>query len=64
MPIYTVHGSADPTVPVAGTRAMVEALKAAGSPVIYQELEGEGHGVWNWAAQNTDLWEWLFSQSK
>lgn len=62
MPIYTIHGSADPTVPVAGTRAMVEALKAQGSPVIYQELEGEGHGVWNWAAQNADVWEWLFSQ--
>jgi predicted peptidase len=62
MPIYTVHGSADPTVPVAGTRAMVEALKALGCPIIYQELEGEGHGVWNWAAQNADVWEWLFSQ--
>ena len=64
MPIYTVHGSADPTVPVAGTRAMVEALKSEGSAVIYKELEGEGHGVWNWTAQNADVWEWLFSQSK
>ena len=63
MPIYTVHGSADTTVPVAGTRAMVEALEAQGSPVIYQELEGEGHGVWNWTAQNADVWEWLFSQT-
>jgi predicted peptidase len=64
MPIYTVHGSVDPLVPVSGTRAMVDALKVAGSPVIYRELEGEEHGVWNWAAQNADLWEWLFSQSK
>ena len=63
MPIYTVHGSADTTVPVAGTRAMVEALKMQGSTVIYQELEGEGHGVWNWTTQNSDVWEWLFSQS-
>ena len=62
MPIYTVHGSADTTVPVAGTRALVEALKAQGSTVIYTELEGEGHGVWNWTAQNADVWEWLFSQ--
>ena len=62
MPIYTVHGSADPTVPVTGTRAMVEAIRALGGSVIYRELEGEGHGVWSWAAQNKDLWEWMFEQ--
>ncbi len=64
IPIYTVHGSADPTVPVAGTRAMVKALQDLGGSVIYQELEGEGHGVWSWAAQNKDLWEWMFAQNK
>lgn len=64
IPIYTVHSTDDPTVPVSGTQAMVKALKEAGSPVIYKELEGHGHGVWNWAAQNTDLWEWLFAQNK
>lgn len=64
VPIYTVHSTDDTIVPVSGTQAMVKALKEAGSPVIYKELEGHGHGVWNWAAQNADLWEWLFAQNK
>ncbi|MBE6661360.1 MAG: hypothetical protein E7605_08180 [Ruminococcaceae bacterium] len=64
VPIYTVHSTDDPTVPVMGTQAMVKALKEAGSLLIfYEELEGFGHGVWNWTAEQADIWEWLFTQN-
>ncbi len=64
VPIYTVHSTDDPIVPVRGTQAMVEALKAAGSEsIVYKELQGFGHGVWKWTAEQKDIWEWLFYKS-
>ena len=64
VPIYTVHSTDDPTVPVFGTQEMVKALKDAGNwRMIYKELEGFGHGVWNWTAEQKDIWEWLFAIS-
>ena len=65
VPIYTFHGSADPTVPVAGTRAMAEALEQAGSTVYtYEELEDMGHGIWGTVAARADVITWLFAQSR
>jgi predicted peptidase len=64
MPIYTFHGSADTSVPVAGTREMAEALEAAGSSVFtYEELDGMGHGIWETVADRADVVKWLFSQT-
>ena len=63
VPIFTVHSTDDPTVPAKGTQEMVKALRDAGSTVLkYQELEGMGHGVWNWTAENIEVWKWLFEQ--
>ncbi|MBO5779461.1 MAG: prolyl oligopeptidase family serine peptidase [Clostridia bacterium] len=62
-PIYTTHGSSDPTVPVAGTRDMVAALQAAGSTsVIYEEKAGMGHDVWTQFSKQPEVLEWLFAQ--
>ena len=61
-PIYTCHGSADPTVPVAGTRAMVQALQDAGSTkIVYKEINGGGHGVWEDVSKDPTVMEWMFS---
>jgi predicted esterase len=43
IPQYVVHGDADATVPVANSRAMVEALKKAGAEVKYDEIPGGTH---------------------
>ena len=60
-PIYTSHGSADPTVPVAGTQAMVQALKDAGSTkIIYKEVKGAGHDVWTQLSRTPAVMEWLY----
>jgi len=43
VPQFVVHGDADPTVPVANSRTMVEAMKKAGADVTYQEIPGGNH---------------------
>ncbi len=64
VPIYTFHGSDDPTVPVAGTREMAQALEDVGSLVYtYEELEGMQHGIWETVAARADVVKWLFEQS-
>lgn len=44
IPQFIVHGDNDPTVPVAGSRVMVAALKAAGADYTYIEVPGGNHG--------------------
>ncbi len=43
IPQIVVHGDADPTVNVEGSRAMVAALKKAGAEVTYVEVPGGDH---------------------
>ncbi|GHU67279.1 hypothetical protein FACS189413_01750 [Bacteroidia bacterium] len=64
-PIWTFHGDADGTLPVAGTRGLVAAIEAAGGTKIqYTEFPGIDHGVW-WVASATEgLTDWLFAQEK
>lgn len=64
IPIWTFHGDKDTTVKTARTRSMVEALKAAGSPVKYTELPGVGHDAWSPAFAQPELLPWLFAQKR
>jgi poly(3-hydroxybutyrate) depolymerase len=43
IPQFVVHGDADPTVPVGGSRTMVAALKGVGADVTYIEVPGGNH---------------------
>jgi predicted esterase len=43
IPQFVVHGDADATVNVNGSRAMVAALNKVGAPVTYVEVPGGGH---------------------
>ena len=60
-PVWVFHGDADPAVPVTESRLMVEALKAAGGNVRYNEYPGVGHDSWNKAYAEPELFTWLFS---
>jgi predicted peptidase len=64
MPIWVFHGDADPAVPVAKSREMVEEIRKAGGEVKYTEYPGEGHNVWDKAYDDHALWEWLFAQRR
>jgi predicted peptidase len=62
-PIWIFHGGADDTVPVAYSRKMNDALKAAGANVRYTEYPGVGHNSWDKAYAEPELMPWLLSQS-
>lgn len=64
-PIYTFHGTEDTTVPFAGTRDMVQAIRDEGGELVnFVAAEGYGHLVWDYAVQYDGLTSWLFSQKK
>ncbi len=44
-PLLLTHGSHDRRVPVEGSRHFAEAAKSHGLPVVYEEFEGQGHGI-------------------
>jgi dipeptidyl aminopeptidase/acylaminoacyl peptidase len=44
-PLFLLHGSNDWRVPVEGSRAFADKAKAAGKPVTYLEVEGQGHAI-------------------
>lgn len=65
LPVWVVHGDADPAVSVERSRSMVAALREAGGNPIYVELPGVGHNSWTPAYQDHDgLLPWLFRQRR
>lgn len=48
IPIWAFHGSADPTVPVGGSRNTITAIEnIGGTDARYTELAGQGHVIWS-----------------
>jgi len=64
IPIRVFHGSADPWVPVDGSRTMVKALQAVGAKVEYVEYKGADHFIWERTYTDKKVIDWLFRQSK
>ncbi len=64
LPVWLVHGAADPVVPVVESRAMHDALKARGGDVHYVELPNVGHNAWDPAYQSPELIQWLLAQRR
>ena len=64
VPVWAFHGADDSTVPVAGSRDMIAALKAAGAEPKYTEYPGVGHGSWGQAYATAEMWDWLFAQRR
>lgn len=62
VPIWAFHGARDNSVPVSGSRDMIEALRKAGARPRYTEYPNLGHGVWGDAYATEELWEWMFAQ--
>lgn len=64
LPVWIVHGDADPVVPVNDSRQMAAELKALGGDVHYKELPGVGHNAWDDAFADPELPLWLFKQRR
>jgi predicted peptidase len=63
-PIWNFHSDDDPVVPVAFSRDMIAAVRAAGGDPIYTEYTGYGHASWVPAYAEPDLLLWLFAQAR
>ena len=65
LPIWTVHGERDNSVPVENTRELVKAIQnAGGTKIKYDEYPDMGHDIEGYTALRRELYEWLFSQNK
>ncbi len=67
-PIWAFHGALDKTVPVSGSRDMIQAIINAGGHPRYTEYPNDGHDLWGPGkvySPTADLafFTWLFSQS-
>ena len=63
--IWAFHGTADTTVPMTGTKDMIEALEKAGSTKAKATyFPGVGHSCWNNVFAVDGLIDWLYEQHK
>lgn len=63
IPIWTFHGTKDAVVPYSGTETMYNAITGAGGEkIIFTTYIGADHIIWNQAASEDGLIDWLFSQ--
>ena len=63
-PVWTFHGDKDDVVPISGTVAMVDRLRAAGGNVKFTLFNGVKHNSWAPAYEDTTVIEWLISQNR
>lgn len=53
-PFFVAHSDDDPVVPVQQSRDLVDLVSAAGLPIEYREITGQGHG-WHAAFNNAEV---------
>jgi predicted peptidase len=64
VPLWIAHGDADRAVSVERSRAMVKALKAAGTEPHYVEMAKVGHDSWTATYSSDEFHKWLFGQQR
>ena len=62
--IRVFHSVDDTVVPFSYSEQMVSAAKANGADVMFFPTDRHGHNCWDYAYEQTDLIEWLVSNSK
>ncbi|WP_341834682.1 hypothetical protein WJU16_17150 [Chitinophaga pollutisoli] len=64
-PVWVFHNADDPTVPVKGSRDMVNAIRNCGGTLVkYTENATGGHNAWTKAYSDPALYTWLNQQKK
>jgi predicted peptidase len=64
IPVWAVHGSADPVVPLFAAQQTVDALSSAGGQVRFTVIDGGGHNIWTDFYSDQAFYDWLLAQSK
>ncbi|MGE7778078.1 hypothetical protein ACQKLP_25410 [Chitinophaga sp. NPDC101104] len=64
-PVWVFHNADDPTVPVKGSRDMVNAIRSCGGTLVkYTENATGGHNAWTKAYNDPALYTWLNQQKQ
>ncbi len=63
-PIWHFHGEMDSMFPILGSRNLVAKLKILKAPIRFTEFENMGHGILGPSLSHSELFYWLFQQSK
>ena len=64
MPLWFFHGDADDVVSIVGSRAMVDAVHAAGGDPQFTIYPGVAHDSWTETYDNPALYEWFLSKER
>ncbi len=64
LPLWVFHGDQDSVVPVQGSRAAFEALKAESTLARYTEYPGLDHNSWDVTYASDAFVSWLFAQRR
>jgi predicted peptidase len=64
LPIWVFHGAKDRAVPLARSKAMVEAIKKAGGDPKLTVYPDAGHDSWTETYNNPKLYEWLLQHKR
>lgn len=64
IPIWAFHGAQDDAVPVERSRRMIAAIAKAGGNPKYTEYPDVGHDSWVPAYRDSEMFAWLFAQSR
>ena len=64
LPIWVFHGAKDPTVPLAGSQDMVDALKQCGSDVKFTIYPDALHDSWTETYNNPELYDWFLKHKR
>jgi len=64
LPVWVFHGAKDRTVPLKGSREMVEALEAAGAEPKFTVYPDAGHDSWTRTYENKELYKWFLTHKR
>ncbi len=64
MGVWAFHGAKDPTVPVAKTKELIDAIKYSGGKPLLTIDPDAFHDSWTKAYDDPKLWEWLEAQKR
>lgn len=62
--VWAFHGAKDDVVPIEGTEAIINDLRALGNNAKFTVYPEAGHDSWTATYENPEVYEWLLNQSK
>ncbi|MFL0267456.1 prolyl oligopeptidase family serine peptidase [Candidatus Clostridium radicumherbarum] len=62
--VWAFHGAKDEVVPIEGTKAIIDNLRAIGNNAKFTVYPDLGHDSWSLTYENPEVYSWLLNQKK